>query len=216
MAEVRINVVSYDDYHDHQFLYSSSETICCRICHEAEFESSKILESPCSCSGTVKFAHRDCVQRWCDEKGNTICEICLQNFEPGYIAPPPKKPTQPMLDTRVTIRSLEVPRTNEDEDTVGDEESLVEREFEECSSAADTTAAMCRSLASIFTILLLIRHFIGVLIGETGDYPFTLFTLLLIKACGILLPMYIIMRMIDVVHNSIKGQRQGSNNSALD
>ena len=44
---------------------------------------------------------------------------------------------------------MEVPRTNEDEDTVGEEESLVDREYEECSSAADTTASMCRSLASI-------------------------------------------------------------------
>lgn len=25
-----------------------------------------------------QFAHRDCIQRWCNEKGNTICEICLQ------------------------------------------------------------------------------------------------------------------------------------------
>jgi hypothetical protein len=25
-----------------------------------------------------QYAHRTCVQRWCDEKGDTICEICLQ------------------------------------------------------------------------------------------------------------------------------------------
>ncbi|KAM0015713.1 putative E3 ubiquitin-protein ligase MARCH [Helianthus debilis subsp. tardiflorus] len=71
MTEVILNV-------DEHFIYPASEIICCRICHEAEFESCKSLESPCSCSGTVKFAHRDCVQRWCDEKGNTNCEICLQ------------------------------------------------------------------------------------------------------------------------------------------
>ncbi|KAG6787048.1 hypothetical protein NC652_007094 [Populus alba x Populus x berolinensis] len=52
----------------------------CRICHEAEFESCKSLEAPCACSGTVKFAHRECIQRWCNEKGNTNCEICLQVF----------------------------------------------------------------------------------------------------------------------------------------
>ena len=40
---------------------------------------------------------------------------------------------------------MEVPRTNEDEDTVGEEETA----YEDCSSAADTTASMCRSLASI-------------------------------------------------------------------
>ncbi|KAL8142033.1 hypothetical protein V2J09_015065 [Rumex salicifolius] len=36
-----------------------------------------------------KYAHRRCVQRWCNEKGNTTCEICYQQFKPGYTAPPP-------------------------------------------------------------------------------------------------------------------------------
>ncbi|KAK9055860.1 hypothetical protein SSX86_026947 [Deinandra increscens subsp. villosa] len=229
MTEVRLNI-------DEQFIYSASEIICCRICHEAEFETSKSLEAPCSCSGTVKFAHRDCVQRWCDEKGNTNCEICLQKFEPGYSAPPPKKVPQ---DTHVAIRCLqfnwqlivsfrseislsiwqimrkvlEASRTTENLVIVAiaeEEEGLFEREYAECSSTADATASMCRTLALIFTILLLARHFIGVLMGETGNYPFTLLTLLLIKACGILLPMYIIMRMIDVVHNSIRRPYQDS------
>ncbi|KNA08035.1 hypothetical protein SOVF_166340 [Spinacia oleracea] len=36
-----------------------------------------------------QYAHRRCVQRWCNEKGDTICEICHQQFKPGYSAPPP-------------------------------------------------------------------------------------------------------------------------------
>ncbi|KAI7748451.1 hypothetical protein M8C21_007609 [Ambrosia artemisiifolia] len=200
MTEIKLNV-------DEQLLYSASENIiCCRICHEAEFESCKSLESPCSCSGTVKFAHRECVQRWCDEKGNTNCEICLQKFEPGYSS----SPSQHCYNTPPTLRgSLEVPRTVENPETiviVSEEESLFEREHIECSSAADTTASICRTLALIFTMLLLARHFIGVLIGEPEEYPFTLLTLIVIKACGILLPMYIILRMIDVVHNIITRQ----------
>lgn len=75
----------------------------CRICHEGEFQSynNNTLEAPCSCSGTLKvrlffyiynnnnsvlilffdhlqFAHRECIQNWCNQKGNTTCEICLQ------------------------------------------------------------------------------------------------------------------------------------------
>lgn len=26
----------------------------------------------------LQYAHRRCVQRWCNEKGNTTCEICQQ------------------------------------------------------------------------------------------------------------------------------------------
>ncbi|XP_048535575.1 uncharacterized protein LOC125514302 isoform X1 [Triticum urartu] len=71
----------------------------CRICHEEEDESSAAMESPCACSGSLKYAHRGCVQRWCDEKGSTLCEICLQGFEPGYTVPPKKAPAVEVLVT---------------------------------------------------------------------------------------------------------------------
>uniref|UniRef100_A0A452YX53 RING-CH-type domain-containing protein n=1 Tax=Aegilops tauschii subsp. strangulata TaxID=200361 RepID=A0A452YX53_AEGTS len=59
----------------------------CRICHEEEDESCAAMESPCACSGSLKYAHRGCVQRWCDEKGSTLCEICLQVGSPFPHAP---------------------------------------------------------------------------------------------------------------------------------
>lgn len=50
----------------------------CRICHDEDEDSN--MEIPCSCRGSLKYAHRRCVQKWCNEKGNTICEICQQVF----------------------------------------------------------------------------------------------------------------------------------------
>lgn len=32
----------------------------------------------CLCLVFFQYAHRRCVQRWCNEKGDTICEICHQ------------------------------------------------------------------------------------------------------------------------------------------
>nr|XP_017219239.1 PREDICTED: uncharacterized protein LOC108196453 isoform X2 [Daucus carota subsp. sativus] len=57
----------------------------CRICHDEDEDSN--MEVPCSCSGSLKYAHRGCVQKWCNEKGDTTCEICLQQFKPDYTAP---------------------------------------------------------------------------------------------------------------------------------
>ncbi|KAJ6319946.1 hypothetical protein OIU78_015357 [Salix suchowensis] len=121
----------------------------CRICHEAEFESCKSLEAPCACSGTVKFAHRDCIQRWCNEKGNTTCEICLQNYEPGFTAPTKKcEMIEPM-----TIRdSLEIPRREHDPENqelggMAAERATAGAEYSHCTSAADRSAACCRYLA---------------------------------------------------------------------
>ncbi|XP_075498574.1 uncharacterized protein LOC142536962 isoform X6 [Primulina tabacum] len=59
----------------------------CRICHDEDEDSN--MDTPCSCRGSLKYAHPKCVQRWCNEKGDTICEICHQQFKPEYTAPPP-------------------------------------------------------------------------------------------------------------------------------
>ncbi|XP_074348765.1 uncharacterized protein LOC141687411 isoform X2 [Apium graveolens] len=140
----------------------------CRICHEIEFESCKTLEAPCSCSGTVKFAHRECIQRWCDEKGDTTCEICLQNFEPGYTAPIEKVR---LIDGAVTIRgSLEVPRRRGSDL----EEQLIESEF------SSNRWNWFRVAASIFTILFLLRHVFALLIGGPEDYHLALLTFVFI------------------------------------
>ncbi|KAL2507580.1 RING/FYVE/PHD zinc finger superfamily protein [Forsythia ovata] len=103
------------------------------------------MESPCACSGTVKFAHRDCIQRWCNEKGNTSCEICLQNFKPGYIAPLKKGQ---IIDTTVNIReSLEVPRGEPEQENAG--QILETTDYSGCTSAADRSVSCCKSVALI-------------------------------------------------------------------
>ncbi|RLN29431.1 hypothetical protein C2845_PM05G29000 [Panicum miliaceum] len=61
---------------------TSGVLVECRICQEDDDEA--YMEAPCSCKGSLKYAHRKCIQRWCDEKGDTICEICLQQFTPNY------------------------------------------------------------------------------------------------------------------------------------
>ncbi|XAR61403.1 Ubiquitin--protein ligase [Bertholletia excelsa] len=192
-------------------LKSISAAPSCRICHEGEFESCKSLEAPCACSGTVKFAHRDCIQRWCDEKGNTTCEICLQKFEPGYTAP--LKVSQ-RVDATVDVRgSLEVPiRETEEEE---EEEEMLETEYSECTAATDRGVNCCRAVALVFTVLLLVRHILAVLAGGAEVYyPFSLTTILLIKASGIVLPMYIILRIITAVQSTIiKRQDQVSDAS---
>ncbi|EXB28599.1 E3 ubiquitin-protein ligase MARCH2 [Morus notabilis] len=180
----------------------------CRICHEEEFEDShQTLEAPCACSGTVKFAHRDCIQRWCNEKGNTTCEICLQNYEPGYTAPPK---ISPLIEAAVTIRdSLQIPRREQRPSIVALAE---ENEYSEsqCTSAADRSASCFRSLALLVTVILLVRHLYAVLTGGAEDYPFTLLTIIILRASGIILPMYALVRTITALQNSARRRYQDS------
>ncbi|CAI8605493.1 unnamed protein product [Vicia faba] len=63
---------------------SPNTLVQCRICHDEDEDLN--MDTPCSCSGTLQYAHRICVQRWCNEKGDTTCEIFQQQFK-GYTAP---------------------------------------------------------------------------------------------------------------------------------
>ncbi|KAI9182159.1 hypothetical protein LWI28_022665 [Acer negundo] len=179
----------------------------CRICHEEEFESCKSLEAPCACSGTVKFAHRDCIQRWCNEKGNTTCEICLQEYGPGYTAPSKKSQ---LIEAAVTIRdSLQVPRREQEPESPRLVVIAEESHYAECTSAgADRTTNCCQSLAITFTVFLLVKHMFAVLAGETEQYPFTIVTILFLRASGIILPMFILIRTITAIKNSIRRHYQ--------
>lgn len=183
----------------------------CRICHDEEDERRSAMESPCACSGSLKYAHRGCVQRWCDEKGSAVCEICLQNFEPGYTVPPKK--TQP-ADVAVTIRdSVGVPRPQHEPEEEEEQELLdaaligaSDPEYAECARAAGRSASWCRSVAVTFTVVLLLRHLVTVVtVGAANQFAFGLLTVYLLRASGILLPFYLVMRLISVIQ---QGQRQ--------
>ncbi|KAK9704792.1 hypothetical protein RND81_07G011400 [Saponaria officinalis] len=182
-------------------LYENSYANCCRICHEAEYESCRKLETPCACSGTVKYAHRECIQRWCDEKGDIICEICLQKYEPGYTAIPKQPKRITVRDEGVTIRgSLEIPRR---EDDVEPSNILV---IAECSSSTYTSSSYCKNFALTFTALLLLKCLLEVALGA-AHYPFSPATMIILRSCGVIVPMCVIIQTISILQNRIRQHR---------
>lgn len=50
-----------------------------RICLEEDALSN--LETPCGCTGTQRHAHKECIQKWVNEKHHTTCEICDQPYK---------------------------------------------------------------------------------------------------------------------------------------
>ncbi|XP_027351413.1 uncharacterized protein LOC113862531 [Abrus precatorius] len=59
----------------------------CRYCHEEDFVSK--LETPCSCNGSLRYVHKNCIDQWYHSKGSMICEICKQRYHPNYTVPEP-------------------------------------------------------------------------------------------------------------------------------
>ncbi|KAL2349244.1 hypothetical protein Fmac_003244 [Flemingia macrophylla] len=181
----------------------------CRICQEEDGVSN--LETPCACSGSLKYAHRKCVQHWCDEKGDITCEICHQPYQPGYTAPPPRpSPEETTIDIgggwtiSGTPLDLRDPRLLAIAEA---ERQFLDAEYDEYAASNASGAAFCRSAALILMALLLLRHALSVSDGDTSDDdPSNFFSLFLLRAAGFLLPCYIMAWAISILQR--RRQRQ--------
>lgn len=183
------------------------QTAECRICQEED--SLKDLETPCACSGSLKYAHRKCVQHWCNEKGDTICEICHQPYQPGYTAPPPPpNPDETAIDIgggwTISGTPLELdPRLLAIAEA---ERHFLEAEYDDYAASSASGAAYCRSVALILMALLLLRHALGITDPDADDETSAFFSLFLLRAAGFLLPCYIMAWAISMLQR--RRQRQ--------
>ncbi|KAJ8647007.1 hypothetical protein MRB53_000030 [Persea americana] len=182
------------------------------VCHQGIQEEDHInnLETPCGCSGSLKFAHRECVQRWCNEKGDITCEICHQQYKPGYTAPPSRAHSD---DTTIDISgawtisgtplNLHDPRLLV---MAAAERHLLEAEYEDYAATNASGAAFCRSAALILMALLLLRHALIITNTDGDDDASTAFSLFLLRVAGFLLTCYIMAWAINVLQR--RRQRQ--------
>ncbi|CAA2984013.1 involved in mRNA turnover and stability [Olea europaea subsp. europaea] len=183
----------------------------CRICQEDD--SLNNLESPCACSGSLKYAHRKCVQHWCNEKGDITCEICHQPYQPGYTAPPRPHVDETAIDIRGVWQISGTPLDMHDPRLLAiteAERQFFQAEYDDYNSTSNGGAAFCRSAALILMALLLLRQALSVTDGEgdgDGDEDAsTFFSLSLLRVAGFLLPCYIMIWAISILQQ--RRQRQ--------
>ncbi|KAK8618166.1 hypothetical protein V6N13_116035 [Hibiscus sabdariffa] len=211
VVEPHAFAVDVEEVEEHDFCDEEDpliRTVECRICQEED--SIKNLETPCACSGSLKFAHRKCVQRWCNEKGDIICEICHLPYQSGYTAPPP--PPQ-LEDATIDISEgwtlsgapsdLRDPRILA---MAAAERHLLEADYDEYADSNASGAAFCRSAALILMALLLLRHALYLTNGDGDDDAYTFFSLFLLRAASFLLPCYIMAWAISILQR--RRQRQ--------
>ncbi|MED6146114.1 hypothetical protein PIB30_031597 [Stylosanthes scabra] len=177
----------------------------CRICHNEDEESH--MEAPCSCSGTLKYAHRNCVQRWCNEKGDTTCEICLQQFTPGYTAPPPPptslihyggSPTNFGWNNYWEISRTELYNNNNQfaaRELFGADHDL-DPDIGGYSAPSTRSMICCRIVATIFLVLVILRHTLQVILilSETEEYSLAVVMVLLLGIFGILISVHMMVK----------------------
>lgn len=166
----------------------------CRICQEEDEEQD--MESPCACNGTLKFAHRKCIQRWCNKKGDITCEICNHVFSPDYVNPP-KHADVMAIDIRQAWGSnfnLQDPHFLA---FAAAEQQLLQSDYEDYATSNGSTLACFRSVVIVMMFLLLIRHTLLVtrdfgMVQESST--FYRYQISLLQLAGFLLPCYVMAR----------------------
>ncbi|EYU28755.1 hypothetical protein ABFS82_12G101900 [Erythranthe guttata] len=182
----------------------------CRICQEED--SLNNLESPCACSGSLKYAHRKCVQYWCNEKGDTTCEICHKQYQSGYTAIPRPPPDETTIDIGGVWQISGTPLDMHDPRLLAiaeAERQLFEADYDDYNGTNSSGAAFCRSAALILMALLLLRHALSITDdgeGDGEDDASTFLSLFLLRAVGFLLPCYIMIWAISILQR--RRQRQ--------
>lgn len=168
----------------------------CRICQEEDDDHE--LESPCACNGTLKFAHRKCIQKWCNKKGNTTCEICNQVYSPDY-APPPARinPDVMTIDIRHAWGQQIDLRDTHFLSFASAEHQFLEPDYEDYGVASNGSIAYLRFMALILMLILLIRQALLVT-RDLGMVPesskFFNFQVSVLQLAGFLLPCYVVSR----------------------
>ncbi|KAG0454806.1 hypothetical protein HPP92_023756 [Vanilla planifolia] len=186
--------------------FSAEKVAECRICLEEDDDAH--MEVPCSCRGSLKYAHRKCVQQWCNEKGDTTCEICLQQFKPGYTV---SSQVFHCGEIPMNFRGRwEVYRRevhNSEIITMVPSDRNFDSDYEYYSLSSSRSAIYCRSIAIISIVLLTLRHILPVVTSESGDVDqdlFTMFMMLAFGTIGIILPVIVLIRML----NAFRRHRQ--------
>ncbi|KAK8913900.1 hypothetical protein KSP39_PZI023502 [Platanthera zijinensis] len=157
---------------------SMTELVECRICHDEDEEFN--MEIPCACCGTMKYAHRKCIQRWCDEKGDISCEICRQPFIPGYTTRP-----KPIQNGRMPMNLITSAQFDGE---------LMQTEHEENSISRRRSIVYCRSIALSFMIILFLREALPMVFNGAEEYSILIFMKQVLKTAVIVLPLYIMLR----------------------
>ncbi|GAA0164700.1 ubiquitin-protein ligase [Lithospermum erythrorhizon] len=172
----------------------------CRICQDED--SVNNLETPCVCNGSLKYAHRVCVQHWCNEKGDTTCEICHQPYQPGYVAPPRNEPVETVIDIGGGWHIAGTPINVHDPRLLAiaeAERQFMESDYDSYNDNNASGASFLRLAALILMALLLMRHAVAATDAGEDDDSSAIFSLFLLRVIGFLFPCYIMVWAITVL-----------------
>ncbi|KAF7131637.1 hypothetical protein RHSIM_Rhsim09G0068500 [Rhododendron simsii] len=196
--DIEIDLSSYD--RDSRDCSSPRKIVECRICQDEDENSN--MDTPCSCCGSLKLSLHSCASMLTTDayRGG----VMRRPFKPGYTAPPPmfqigRIPVNFRGNWEISRRDLNNSRFIA---VVSPDRNFIDPESDEYAASTARSEFCCRS----FMILLVLRHVLPVIFSERVDYSLPLFLLLLLRACGVILPIYIILRAVNAIQSCRRHQ----------
>ncbi|PHT95636.1 hypothetical protein T459_03518 [Capsicum annuum] len=103
------------------------------------------------------FAHRKCIQKWCNKKGDITCEICNKVFSPNYTLPPAtSNPDVMAIDIRQAWGPGMDIRNPHFLAFAAAERQFLQSEYDDYAIASSGSLASFRYVAIILMLLLLV------------------------------------------------------------
>ncbi|URD90116.1 hypothetical protein MUK42_34286 [Musa troglodytarum] len=175
----------------------SGKLVECRICQEDDQDSN--MEIPCSCCGSLK------------------------QFKPGYTALPKlfhygRAPMNfryllySILPIKINTHSVRGSWDTSSQDLHDPQiltvvpSGVIESNYYDHLASRLRSTICCRSVTIIFMILLVLRHTLPLIKGGAEQYSFTLFSLLVLRTAGILIPIFFIAGTLTTFHHSRRRQ----------
>ncbi|KAK8582959.1 hypothetical protein V6N13_069725 [Hibiscus sabdariffa] len=220
---------------------SPGEIVECRICQDEDEDSN--METPCSCSGSLKKnpivdlpsifyfstltgdVYRDGAMRRATSPVKyayrpNLCHLissAFQQFKPGYTAPPPlfhlgRIPMNFRVNWEISRRELNNSRFIA---VVSTDHSLLDSGYDERLASTPRSLIGYRTVAIIFMLLLVLRHVLPAILNGSNSFPFPLFTLFLLRTVGIILPIYVMVKVMTAVHRHSRRRQQETPNSLV-
>ncbi|XP_073006690.1 uncharacterized protein [Typha latifolia] len=157
----------------------------CRICHDGGDKGD--MEAPCACSGSIKFAHKRCIQRWCHIKGDMTCEICNQVYSGNYNFPA-SRPTSDAV-------AIDIRASRQD---------LLHAEYEDYAAANNSRVACCRCVAFV-VMLCFFMHHVLIVAKESGVVQeASEFYNVSLQLAGFVLPCYVIVQSCYILQSQLR------------
>eukprot|EP00879_Flechtneria_rotunda_P001470 GHRR01001624.1.p1 GENE.GHRR01001624.1~~GHRR01001624.1.p1 ORF type:complete len:321 (+),score=117.97 GHRR01001624.1:244-1206(+) len=167
---------------------SPEQLIECRICLATD--NRQDLLQPCSCTGTVQYAHMECLKAWVSERGSLECELCGKQYKDSI-----KQQLEPLVDAWRSQHQQRRPRV-----ASGDAVLAINIVPEEDVEQGRPQVSWTRFWVHLGLLVMLLVGVLYLALFVNIGSPDNFWLMFLWRAITIILPLFLIVRCVAALY----------------